>query len=67
MWKELMSDVTTMSKSEVFEKIYLECGAIISNNKVIEGKKPISKKNLYILNEIYKRSGYKTFNPYGLK
>ena len=67
MWKQKMSDVTSMSAEEVFETIYLECGIKIQNNKVIEGNKRLSKHKLHILNEIYKRSGYKTCNPYALK
>jgi hypothetical protein len=62
-----MGHVTTLSRKEVFDTIYLECKFKIINDKVVEGSKRLSVTKLKILNEIYKQSGYTTCNPYCLK
>ena len=65
MWKQKMGHITSMTLDEAFE-IYLECGVILLEKKVVPGKKYISQKNLTVLNEIYKQTNYSSCNPYKL-
>lgn len=66
IWKEQMGDVTNLTLAQTFDTIYLECRIEYVNNKVVNGKKVLSQRKLNILNEIYKRSGYVSCNPYVL-
>lgn len=66
LWKERMGDVTNMSLDQVFYNVYLECCVEYKNGQVVNGKKIISSKRIFILNEIYKRSNYISCNPYVL-
>jgi len=66
IWKEKMGDVTSLTLAQTFDTIYLECCINYVNNKVVNGKKNLPARKLNILNEIYKRSGYVSCNPYVL-
>ena len=66
IWKEKMGDVTKLSLEQVFNNIYLECCVDYKNGEVVNGKKVLSYKKIFILNEIYKRSNCVSCNPYVL-
>jgi hypothetical protein len=63
---EKMGDVTLLSFDQAFDTVYLECCIEYKDKKVVNGKKNLSYKKLYILNEIYKRTNYVSCNPYAL-
>jgi hypothetical protein len=66
IWKKKMGDVTPLSLTQVFDTVYLECCIEYKNGKVVCGKKSLSPKKLFILNEIYKRTNYVSCNPYAI-
>lgn len=66
IWMEKMSDVTSLTLDQVFDTVYLECCIEYKDKKVVNGKKNLSSKKLYILNEIYKRTNYVSCNPHAL-
>jgi hypothetical protein len=66
IWKKRMGDVTSLSLTQVFDTVYLECCIEYKNGKVVNGKKNLSSKKLFILNEIYRRTNYVSCNPYAI-